>query len=360
MDYTKNVPYYWENHVVEKIKRIRDLQVKGGKESVSVGMITDVHCRCNEFASAPLLDRVLTDCNIPYYFDGGDCVSGCGLCDEQWLIDELQLLRRTYKNVEHKCLLAQGNHDMAYSTLGAPNYYKQNLPFNLFYEHYFRFETQYKDRVFSKNGTYYYADSVFHKTRFVVLNSQDVPSYEPLPDKTAKYNSMSHFGFLQEQMDWFVNVALQVPDKDWNVIVCSHVHISYKKEADHEKVYNMDVMRGIVDAFRKHTTYQGESHNEDSAFDVKVDVDFTGKGGNFVAWLGGHTHRDVILDCGGIVCVETTTDSKQNKEMNKIDTFMYSEHAQAFDVFTISPNEKKVYITRIGIGENREFTYETF
>jgi hypothetical protein len=33
---------------------------------------------------------------------------------------------------------------------------------------------------------------------------------------------------------------------------------------------------------------------------------------------------------------------------------------QAFDVFTINKKEHKLYVTRIGCGEDREFPYDVF
>ena len=79
----KNMPLYWENHLKEKIARIHELQAKGGNGCVSVGFLSDVHWRTNLLGSVGALERVLNDCSIPYYFNGGDTVSGCGIGVEQ-------------------------------------------------------------------------------------------------------------------------------------------------------------------------------------------------------------------------------------------------------------------------------------
>lgn len=349
------IPAYWENHVKEKIQRIHNLQAKGGKNCVSVGMITDYHMNTNAHNSPALMERILTECAIPYFFNGGDTVSGCGLCWAEFITNEIDEFRRLFAPIEHKCLMAEGNHDRAYSLFDAPEYYVQNLSYATFYEHCFRFQSQYPDRVIGKTGTYFYADSKAQKTRFVVLDSQDTPSDEELPDGKIKYNAMLHFGFLQEQIDWFANVALDVPDSDWNVIVCSHANPAYRGDSARESVYNYDVMLGIINAFRKHTAYKGEGSHANPIFKVSADVDFTGKGGNFIAWLGGHTHRDAISLEEGVVCISTQSDCAQAAAHIK-----GTDTEQAFDIFTICPDEKKVYVTRIGEGPDREFTYETF
>lgn len=349
------IPSYWEKQVANKIERIHELQAKGGKSCVSVGMITDFHFRENTKISPALMRRITEECAILYFFNAGDVISGCGICESSFIKNEIDSVRQLFADIERKCLMAEGNHDRAYSTFEPPAYYAQNLTYKDFYERYFRFQTQYDDRVFGKNGTYFYADAKQQKTRFIVLDSQDTPSDETLPDGKIKYNSMLHFGFLQDQLEWFANVALAVPDKDWNVVVCSHATPSYRGDSERESVYNYDVALGIVDAFRKRTAYNGVGSHPDPVFAVNVAVDFTGRGGNFVAWLGGHTHHDEISTENGIVCVVTESDSTESKgHIRGTDT------EQAFDILTICPEEKKVYITRIGNGSDREFTYETF
>ena len=95
----KNLPLYWENHLQEKIARIHELQVKSGRHSVSVGFLSDLHWRTNMHSSAPVLERVLTACSIPFYFNGGDTVSGCGICKKEFLFEELSDYRRMYQAV---------------------------------------------------------------------------------------------------------------------------------------------------------------------------------------------------------------------------------------------------------------------
>jgi hypothetical protein len=197
--------------------------------------------------------------------------------------------------------------------------------------------------------------------RFIALNSQDTP--HDLSDENGKiiYNSMLHFGFLQEQLNWLANVALDVPDKDWSVVICSHACPMYNCNVwAKEKHYNYSLATGILNAFRKHTSFQAKCEYELPEFNAEVNVDFTGKGGNVIVWLGGHTHRDRLKEVDGIMCMEIDTDSMQSAGRSTYDRVERSERTNAIDVLTICPNEKKVYVTRIGAGPDREFTYETF
>ena len=358
----KNMPLYWENHLKEKINRIHELQAQGGKNSVSVGFISDVHWRTNLLGSVGALERVLFACSIPYYFNGGDTVSGCGLCEKQFLFDELNDYRKAYQAIEHKCLIVEGNHDRAYSTFEAPTYYAQNMSFNEIYEHMFRPQTQYPDRVMSENGRYYYADDKHSKVRFIALNSQDTPNDDVDEEGKIIHNGMLNFGFMQEQLDWLANVALDVPDKSWSVILCSHACPVYGFNEcwEKEKHYNYSLATGILNAFRKHTSFKGELTHPDAAFDAKVDCDFTGKGGNVIVWLGGHTHRDRLKEVDGIMCMEIDTDSMQSAGRSEYDRVECSYRTNAIDILTVHPHEHKVFVTRVGAGPDREFTYEVF
>ena len=357
----KNMPLYWENHLKEKIARIHELQAKGGNGCVSVGFLSDVHWRTNLLGSVGALERVLNDCSIPYYFNGGDTVSGCGICPKEFLFEELTDYRRAYRAVEHKCLIVEGNHDRAYSTFEAPTYYAQNMSFAELYEYIFRPQSLYPDRVMSKDGRYYYVDDKSRKVRFIALNSQDVPNDKHDEEGKVIYSSMLNFGFLQEQLDWLVNIALDVPDKEWSVVLCSHACPIYGGDVwDKEKHYNYPLALGILNAFRKHEKFQGETNFPDPLFNAKVDCDFTGKGGNVIVWLGGHTHRDRLKEVEGIVCMEIDTDSMQSAGRSEYDRVERSYRTNAIDILTIYPDQKKVYVTRVGAGPDREFTYETF
>jgi hypothetical protein len=352
----QTIPSYWDEHLKEKIDLIHRRQIAAGKSGASVALITDMHWCENEKHSGAIMEKVLFDCGIPYFFNAGDLVSGKGICSPQELFGEILEYREQFAAIEHKCLMVEGNHDSAHSTFEPPAYYVENMTEETFHEYYFRPYTQYKDRVFSDEISYYYADDTAHKIRYIVLNSQNVPNDEKTEEGYAKYNRMRHFGFLQKQVNWFANVALAVPDNTWSVVVCSHA--TYFGAKNEENVYNYDLMMKVINAFQKHTSYAGKSEHENPLFNAEVAVDFTGKGGNFVAWLGGHRHKDHINVLDGITFVDVTTDASYENYMKLGKRGKIDEHA--FDVFTIDTKAHKVSITRIGGGEDREFEYEVF
>ena len=352
----QTIPTYWDEHLREKINLIHKHQITAGKTGASVALITDMHWCENEKHSGAIMEKVLFECGIPYFFNAGDLVSGAGIASPEQLISEVVEYREQFKNIEHKCLMVEGNHDSAHSTFEPPLYYVENMTEETFHEYYFRPYTVYPDRVFSEEISYYYADDKVHKVRYIVLNSQNVPNDDKTEEGYAKYNRMRNFGFLQKQVNWFANVALAVPDSSWNVVVCSHS--TYFGAKGEDNFYNYDLMINIINAFKKHTAYAGKTEHTNPLFNAEIRVDFTGKGGNFVAWLGGHRHSDHINTLDGVTFVDTTTDASYENYKKLGKRGKIEEHA--FDVFTIDTKAHKVFVTRIGGGKDREFEYEVF
>lgn len=352
----QTIPTYWDEHLQNKIQTIHKLQVQAGKESVSFALVTDIHWDQNERHSAALLEKIMFDCSIPYFFNAGDLVSGHGLCPQEELYEEITAYREDFKAIESKCLITLGNHDTAYSTFDAPAYYVENAPMQRFYEYYFRSATLYPNRVFSEDGTYYYADDAAHKVRFIVLNSHDIPAEEKTAEGHAKYNRMRHYGFLQKQIDWVASVALNVPSDDWFVVVCSHAGKIVLVEENDPNEYNYSLLAKVFHAFDKRTAFSGEETHEDPARNAKIAVDFTGKGGTFVGWFSGHSHADKIQKIDGVTFVETTTDASF-VAWKKTPGIRGTTNEHAFDIFTIDKSARKVYATRIGKGEDRSFEF---
>ena len=146
------VPKYWESLLTEKISRINKLQAAGGEDCFSFALITDVHWSHNAQKSAVLLEKVVTDCNIPFVLNAGDTVCSAPYCDKEFVFEEFLEYRQAFSRIEEKCLLTVGNHDGVYSTFAEPNAYKENLTKEERYQCFFEWMRAYKNRVFGKTG----------------------------------------------------------------------------------------------------------------------------------------------------------------------------------------------------------------
>jgi len=353
----KKIPQYWQTHLSNKIDRIKKLQTQIGEDCVSFGMITDIHWSHNAHNSAPLLEKVLTDCDIPYYLNGGDVACFAPYGTKEHLKNEFDEYKRAFSAIEHKCLITFGNHDGVFSTLPEPNSYAQNITKSERVKNGFAFIRKYPNRVFGSDGTYYYCDDVDRKVRYVILNTHDVPSDETDEAGRAVYNTFRMFCIREEQLLWFANVALNVPTKEWSVVLCSHENATSKPQ---HKTKNHNLILGIINAFKRSERFESKTVFDDMPYlNAEISVDYTGRGGMFIAWVAGHVHEDLIVEEDGIISVSTTNDSCGNASGVQPPHELGTITEQTFDVYTIDKKSKKVHITRIGgLGRDREFFYE--
>jgi len=342
------IPRYWVKYLEEKIHSIHQKQISAGIDAASFGAIADFHLSCNAMHSPAIMKKIMEECGIPYAFLAGDFVSGFGITPKEHLISEIEAVRRLFREIEDKMLWVMGNHDPAYSTFEAPDYYAENLTEEEIYEYMFRHQTQYPGRVFGEGGRYFYVDDVFHKVRYIGLDTHDMPSDAQKEDGHPVYPKFTTMAYCQAQVDWFTHVALQVPSRQWTVVLCTH------ETFEGDNCYNHELIRGVIDAFRKHTCYEGKTECEEMpAFSAKVSVDFTDGGGDFALWLGGHTHKDIVKYQQGILTMSIASDGRAITDEGTL-------QEQAFDIFTIDKKNHRILITRIGYGQDRELEYEVF
>ena len=126
-------------------------------------------------------------------------------------------------------------------------------------------------------------------------------------------------------------------------------------------VHNGDVAANILQAFKDGTEYSGTSKsNVIEEFKFSIDVDFTGRGGDVIAWIAGHMHYDSINphNPSNITfnIVETLNDSLGAWSDAPVKT-PGTDTEQAFDIFTVNKKTKTVNVTRVGAGKDRQFVY---
>ena len=114
-------------------------------------------------------------------------------------------------------------------------------------------------------------------------------------------------------------------------------------------------MLGVLDAFKNKRAYVAQEKHSNPLFDVSISADFSGKGGDVIAWVGGHRHKDYVKTKFGITIVETTSDASYENYKKLGLRGSVGEHA--FDIFTVDKSNRRVSVTRIGRGEDREFVY---
>lgn len=322
-----DLPDYWESEIADVADKVNRLS------GVSFCFITDFHNKSNNGHSPEMLKEVMDRCEIKNYINGGDMATDGNYGDEQMTIEDLLDAKSKFADVPG-AIWVEGNHDSAYSLTGFP--YAQNLMPERIRETCFGG----MDAYFSATGNYYYLDDEANRMRYIVLNSQD-KTYVQNADGSAVDNKMWEFAFQQPQISWLAYWALDVPD-DWSVIVASHVAPGENEQTGSDyPVANYDLVINILKAFHDKTCYVDVGTNGD--YPACINVDYTGKGGDVICWVAGHSHADKLFKLHSVNIVVTLND-------NQID-------GQAFDVLTVDKTTRIVRVTRVGVGDDREFKY---
>lgn len=192
---------------------------------------------------------------------------------------------------------------------------------------------------------YYYKDFDGDKIRVIALDSQDVPFVYNTGD-ACQYK----FGYSQEQLDWLANEALDFSDKtdksEWGVVVLFHAVASGD--------YNFPEFRTIMTAFMEGTSGTITKDAQTSPI-TNLTYDFTGQGAmEVICFLDGHTHEDgysQYLDVPKITITSSLIEKTNTTRELKTET------EDAWDIITIDRANRKIYCTRFGAGNDREFSY---
>ena len=338
---TLTIPSFWQNAVDECIAKIKALQV--GKNCITFPFFSDNHQR-NGY-SGMLIAYIMKECNIPYCFYGGDSISNGTIADEATMIEQDRLFDSIMSYVPNeKMCRAVGNHD-GYWYDGTSKYYYGR---EQIYELFLREESVAQSKHFGDDGTYYYVDDIASKTRFVIMNTN-----KQRVDNVATGESID-----SAQIDWLENKALSFDESGWAVVFIGHAPITNNF---HSLISNAQAVQNILANY-----INGSSSN-------KADV---------VGWFSGHIHRDRFYKCDAtgndqtdagnpvydasnpstntlpFMTVTITSDATNiSYDASTKHTVANDDQSHAIDFITINKTTRTVNLTRLGIGEDRSYTY---
>ena len=318
---TLTVPSFWQNAVDECVAKIKALQV--GRNCITFPFFSDNHQR-NGYAGI-LIAHIMKECNIPYCFFGGDSISSGTIADESTMIAQDKAFDTIMSYIPNgRFCRAVGNHD-GYWYDGTNKFYYTDAQI---YDLFLREESIAQNKHFGGEGTYYYVDEIASKVRFIVLDTND--------------------GIVEdEQLVWLQNTALSFNESGWAVVLISHQPLSNHY---HAGINNAEAIRTII---RNHIN--GTSTN-------KADI---------VGCFSGHIHRDRIYtgvatntkdDAEGAVMGFTqVTITSDHTGISYDDTTKHTvssdDQSHAIDFVTINKSTRTVNLTRLGIGDDRSYTY---
>ncbi len=349
VDVRYHVPEYYVDHLVEKAQYINDLQ--DDVNSFSFIYISDIHLQHNTKHSAAMIRYLRNQCSIDEVLCGGDSVTAW-LSDADGIYglwDDMEELKYIYDGVP--MIKNLGNHEWAYGTYNQWNITNQQA-YNRFFRDYDAYD---KTVVYNDTKQYFYKDDPVNKMRYISVNAMDYPSHKIVTDFDTNnfvQNKAMWYEVSDAQIDWLETEALQLPDHDWKCMVLLHVpvmnssEITWRTNPDSSNAWGTNGVAG--------DSATAGIRNCLSDFVNKTGA-FAGAKGTFVGMFNGHEHEDVVTKLDGFNVFITDCDSVTSSGDFARDINTVSE--QSFNVVTVNAAEGKVYITKIGAGENLEFTF---
>lgn len=333
----ESLPDYYIDHVTEKNAKVQSfLQEMEGCEAFVY--FTDAHVRENRMSSVPIIRSILQNTDVKTVFYGGDTVSAWAT--EESLVEDVTYFAKAYAFA--KPYMVRGNHDMygkefEYIDVGVV---KSNEEM---YELIFR---EQGPRVKGLPGkTYYYVDHADTKTRYIVIDTNELL----IPGIVENGTWNCNVSITKEQIDWFITLLNKTP-KDYEIVVLGHTPF-YKelKWAFHKAC----IFGEIIEAYNKKTTLATDSWEGEDAF--FVEADFTGANGSVFLTMCGHGHYDdVYVSETGCVNCEVHCDAvEDNNGGSPYERVEGTVSENVVDVVLIDRANHKIRTVRYGAGIDR-------
>ena len=300
---------------------------------------------------------VMQMCDIPFFVNAGDsCTQSSWFMPSDFKANMEEVLLQMEPVPQQNMLFTVGNHDGATGQKevdGETLHYRFQLDNQERSSVFFDWQKNSNEqKVFGEDGSYYYLDDPDTKTRYIALNSFWAPwegdSEGFVTDIEHSFFHNPRFG--EEQLLWLANEALNLPSGYAAVINTHNVFAALDYE----------FFKGIVDAFENKTSFSGSYVGDEQWQSVAIDVDFKKSKGELIAVFQGHEHKDIVYHDKleiPVITITTAGAARDVRDIDALERVKDSASETAVDVVSIDRNERKIYMTRLGAGEDRVIDY---
>ena len=302
------LPDYWLNYLHDKANDIDTIDETIGGHGFSIAFVTDEHWSNNHQKSPTVLRWLKEHCHVDRFVNGGDLLTGYSS-----LVTPMLYMRewKTKTNML-KMRNLRGNHDN--NSVGTNQQYW--LGDGRFYSALVR---PVEDDVIVEDGHLYFYEKIeAQKVVIFYLDTGDMVD-GTLIDFDA-------------QIAW-MDTIVQTLSSDWSILVMQHV------------------------------VFDGVDGNNNPAFHftgtkIKTYLDSV-TNCNVIGVICGHMHKDYSLTtASGYPLIATTCDASGDQVASGEPTHTEGTTTeQVIDVFQIDTANRKIYATRIGAGNDRNWTY---
>ena len=356
---TSILPNYWKDRIDEISPKIDALQKEYGVDAFQFLWASDIHSvpgsAPNDTSNIGNICRYMMDKhNIPFFAVSGDIMSQASHSNVEAIWTEYDKLNTMLSPIRNDEFLAtKGNHDGAWGSPVDGVYYLNNIGTKELFNAFYRRQTLDRNRVFGKDGTYFYVDCP--GVRFYMLNAHTDGDGSENSDGSAVYNPMKHFVFGDEQLNWIADTLLTVQDGQ-KVIFMAHPPTTYCLDGT--------IFANMIASYKNRNNYEGSVNitgqywgTNEKYSKVSVNKDFSNAKGDLVGYFHGHIHKDTISVDGYYPVVSITTaggDLRDDYLVNGTLTRVQGTPTEtAIDLVTVTSDY--VYLTRIGSGYDRKY-----
>lgn len=314
----KTVPTYWKDYLNEKYETLNNLDADVGNNGDSFIFITDVHIDDNNMKSPLLIKDVIKNTSTNKVICGGDILTSYPT--QQEAINKLANWRNSFDLSDTLMMTLLGNHDTNKEGNSENPEVQLNAKkfFGLSLKKYENDITNLRNYSYSE-GCYY--DNESEKIRYIYLLSGN-----------------SAAAVIGDGQINYMKARISELSSDWSVIVFTHMFFSPSTTSTvNINANGRKIMAGL-----------------DEIYDTAA--------ATIIGVIAGHIHRDYdITSDKGYPIITTTCDASgthaSTYDINYPTRTAGTTTEQAFDVFHIDKDNRKIYVTRIGAGIDREFNY---
>lgn len=313
-----DVPEYWHTAISNAENQFLVNDAKISPHSFRFVFLTDVHWEDNAKKSPVLINKICNDLDISLICFGGDV-----LTRHKDKANCTEISRDFIKKFDKKLFVTAGNHD---NNSDNNKNTSTILTADEMYAALFRkndYEINYEQ---SPNHGYF--DFAAQKVRFIQIDTGTPFWYDG--DKTSIDESR-----LDLEFDYLYQKISEL-DATWNVVIFTHEYFLGKS----------------VSSVNSYVTERLNSKVLSKKFEATIAAIFVGHTHYDMSTVHNYAGKSVLVIC----TMQDAASSSQNTESG-IPMMIGTDTEQAFDLVQIDFTNRRIYCTRVGAGESREFSY---
>lgn len=315
-------PNYWDNELATSINTARANQLNKATDLIEFVHVTDVHWKANAKHSPSLINRLSKELGIGVVVANGDYIGSHDTTKTE-AVNELNNFVKAFDG-DIKLLPNCGNHD--FNNVENTDHPEAFLSTEEVYKFLAKRASGYASTY--NNSQYMYYDDTARKVRYLLFRYYFV-------------SNMVDSGVIN-----FVEArCLELPS-DWSVVLACHGYLANMKNESTGEYEWVDEQ-----------TYEGARDLKEKLLSIK-----SRSSADIIMLIVGHAHRDnakTLTDGNtslSVVCC-TTDCFEQSTVFNSWEMTKGTDTEQAFDIVQIDRTERKIYLTRVGAGDDRVISY---